>query len=149
MVKFGELELRIDESPAADVVEKIEESLLTALGQRSAASGYGSLGVIARKPGGEVVGGLIGSISYGWLLVKMLWVSEKFRGRGLGRVLMQMAEQEGLRRCCHAAWLDTSSTRARDFYLRLGYQVFGKLENAPGEQPERHGRWFMSKRLIA
>ncbi len=39
--------------------------------------------------------------------------------------------------------LDTFDFQAKDFYLKQGYNVFGKLEDCP----ESHVRYFMSKIL--
>ena len=39
----------------------------------------------------DIVGGLIGSTSYGWLLVKIVWVAEHRRRCGLGAHLMARA----------------------------------------------------------
>lgn len=39
--------------------------------------------------------------------------------------------------------LDTFDFQAKDFYLKLGYQVFGVLDNCPQD----HSRYFMSKIL--
>jgi ribosomal protein S18 acetylase RimI-like enzyme len=62
---------------------------------------------------------------------------------GAGRRLMMEAEAEALRRGCCAAELDTFSFQARGFYERLGYSVFGALEDyAPGQS-----RFYMRKRL--
>jgi hypothetical protein len=46
------------------------------------------LTLFARGTRGVMIGGLIGSTSYGWLLVKMLWVAEELRGHGLETQLM-------------------------------------------------------------
>jgi GNAT superfamily N-acetyltransferase len=91
---------------------------------------------------------LVGSTSYGWLLVKMLWVAEELRGQGFGARLMTQAEIIARSRGCHGAWLDTSSARAERFYTRLGYEPFGILINGPGQQPQGHRRAFLAKRLI-
>ena len=80
-----------------------------------------------------VVGGLIGrthSIPE-WLEVSVVWVDEAWRGRGLGRELMMRAEQEARRRSCRYARLATSDFQAPDFYRKLGYALYGTLENCP------------------
>jgi GNAT superfamily N-acetyltransferase len=92
---------------------------------------------------------VVASTSYGWLLVKMLWVDRAWRRTGVGTRLMAAAEEKGREIGCHAGWLDTSSAEARAFYLRLGYTVFGTLENEGGDVPAGHTRWFMRKRLPA
>jgi len=41
---------------------------------------------------------VIGSTYWGWLLVQFLWVDERIRGRGYGRLLLTTAEREAMRR---------------------------------------------------
>jgi hypothetical protein len=60
---------------------------------------------------------------------------------------MRLAEEEVLSRGCHGAWLDTSSQRARNFDAKLGYEIFGTLENREGEKPQGHARSFLYKRF--
>ena len=140
------LRISVEPAPAA-IAGEIERRLLASLGHRAGPGGYAELGVIARDAEARLLGGLIGSTSHGWLLIKMLWISETVRGRGLGTRLMAMAEATALARGCHGAWLDTSSVRAEAFYRKLGYRLFGRLENQSGEQPEGHQRFFLCKRL--
>lgn len=94
-----------------------------------------------------LIGGLTASTSYGWLLVKVLWVNEKFRGKGVASALMNEAETRAIQLDCHAAWLDTSSQSARVFYQRLGYTEFASLGNDAHNHPAEHQRWFMQKQL--
>jgi ribosomal protein S18 acetylase RimI-like enzyme len=80
-----------------------------------------------------VIGGLIGrthSIPY-WLEISVLWVHEASRGQGLGRQLVQQAEQEAAQRDCRYARLATSDFQAPGFYEKLGYVRYGVLENCP------------------
>jgi predicted N-acetyltransferase YhbS len=134
------------EPDAGDVAEEIERHLLVALRGNTPPSDYVPLTLVARDAG-RLVGGLVGGTSYGWLLVKILWVAEPRRGQGLGARLMAEAEHAAQVRGCHGAWLDTSSARAEAFYRRLGYAPFGALENQPGEQPQGHRRAFLAKRF--
>lgn len=126
----------------------VEDRLVAALRANVPPNDARSLALLAHDTERQLVGGLIGSTSYGWLLVKMLWVDERVRGRRLGPALMQAAEREAVRRGCHGAWLDTSSAAAARLYERLGYQTFGALENGPDDRPTGHRRWFMRKRLV-
>ena len=64
-------------------------------------------------------------------------------GRGFGRELMKRAELYAVERGCTDAYLDTFSFQARPFYEKLGYRVFGTLEN----HPAGHQRYFMTKQL--
>lgn len=93
-------------------------------------SGYRTLALALRDAEGAVRGGLWGHTAYGWLYTQMLAVPESARGRGLGRELMRRAEAEALRRGCTHAWVDTQFG-ARGFYEKLGYAVFGELDDFP------------------
>ena len=92
---------------------------------------------------GEVLGGLLGNIWAGWLHVGTLGVAPPMRGRGFGRELMEQAEAYAIERSCTNAFLDTFSFQARPFYEKLGYRVFGTLQN----HPAGHEHYFMTKRL--
>jgi GNAT superfamily N-acetyltransferase len=100
------------------------------------------LGLTARVDG-RTVGGLIAESARGLLFIDLFWLAPGHRRRGLGSRLLHAAEEEGRRRGCRMAWLDTYDFQARPFYERHGYAVFGELAGLPGG----HRRWFMSKRL--
>jgi GNAT superfamily N-acetyltransferase len=92
---------------------------------------------------GDIIGGLWGETMFSYLHVDLLFVPETLRYSGIGRQLMTQAEEEATRRGCHGAWLDTFSFQARRFYERLGYAVFGTIE----DYPPGHSRFFMKKTL--
>lgn len=106
-------------------------------------SGHRPLGVLLRDEQEQVIGGLWGATSYGWLFTQLLVVPEHLRGRGFGTRLMLLAEEEAISRGCHGAWLDTHEFQARPFYERLGYTCFGELP----DYPRGHSRFFMQKAL--
>ena len=93
---------------------------------------------------GANLGGLCARELYGWLFVEYLVVPDELRGRGLGSALMRRAEAAARRRGCVGIWLTTFEFQARPFYEKLGYEMFGTLDdNPPGMQ---HA--FMRKRLV-
>ncbi len=140
--------IRIAPAPDARLaVHQTEEQLAEALRTNFPPSDAQGLTLIAEENGTDLVGGLIGATSYGWLLVKALWVDLQMRGRGLGQDLMQFAECQAAERGCHSAWLDTSSEQAARFYERLGYRTFAMLENGPSLAPEGHRRWLMKRQI--
>jgi len=73
----------------------------------------------------------------------VVWVDEKFRRQRLGTQLVRAMESEALQRGCHAAYLDTFSYQAKPFYEKLGYEVFGTLD----DYPLGHQRFYMRKTL--
>ena len=92
---------------------------------------------------GKVIAGLNGHSGWSWLFVKLLWVSEKYRERGLGKELMMKAEEEAKRRRCGNIWLDTFAFQAPRFYQKLGYRKFGEL----ADYPKGYKRFFLTKKL--
>jgi GNAT superfamily N-acetyltransferase len=94
---------------------------------------------------GEILGGLLGQIWAKWLYIATLAVREPARGRGYGTKLLARGEQYAVESGCSNAWLATFSFQARPLYERLGYRVFGTLE----EYPKDHSLFFMTKRLLA
>jgi GNAT superfamily N-acetyltransferase len=147
MKRMSSLQILVEPNPD-DVADEIERNLVASLRSNVPPNDALPLAVVARSGDGKLVGGLIGSTSYGGLLIKMLWVMETHRNHGLGTEIMDKAEKIALQRGCHGAWLDTSSARANRFYARLGYQPFGTLENKEGDHPEGHRRFFLCKRLL-
>lgn len=92
---------------------------------------------------GDTVGGLYSYSFYDWLYIDVLVVPEALRGRGLGRELMRRIEIEAMAQGCIGVWLNTFSFQARGFYEKLGYEVFGTIDDhPPGAQ-----RFFLRKRL--
>ncbi|MBW8780873.1 MAG: GNAT family N-acetyltransferase [Verrucomicrobia bacterium] len=102
------------------------------------------LAIFARHQG-EIVAGLTGFTHWNWLSIKYLWVTEQLRRQGLGARLVLAAEREARRRGCEHVHLDTFSFQAVPFYERLGYSVFGRLE----DYPAGHAKIFLQKRSLA
>lgn len=126
--------------------DAIRQFILGKLGEFNSANGYPAdleQVAIALRVGEEIVGGLWGKTIYDWLFVEYLIVPEELRGRDFGARLVAAAEDIGVKRGCVGAWLTTFSFQARGFYEKLGYSVFGELENSPGENV----RIFMRKRF--
>jgi ribosomal protein S18 acetylase RimI-like enzyme len=92
---------------------------------------------------GRIVGGVIGETFIGWLFVKFLWVAETHRGTGWGKSLMEAAEKEARRRGVCNAYVDTFSFQAPEFYRKLGYREFGRLDDFP----PGHSRSWLTKAL--
>jgi GNAT superfamily N-acetyltransferase len=123
------------------IVEPLVEFNNSRIGKPEA---YRPLVILLSDPDSdEIVGGLYGSTLFSYLRVDLLFVPESMRRSGIGRKLMAEAEAEALRRGCRAASLDTYSFQARGFYERLGYSVFGIVD----ECPPGHSRIYLTKRL--
>ncbi len=129
------------------VGKELETALLESLRKDLTQGFNSSICLETRSPSNELVGGLTGSTSYGWLHIKVLWVAEPLRGQGLGSQFLEHAEALARERGCHSAWLETSNPAALKFYLNLGFREFGRLSNGTGQSPASHRRWFLKKAL--
>ncbi len=94
-------------------------------------------------PDGEIVGGVLGEIYWGWFHLDLLWVKEELRHQGYGARLLMRAEEEARARGAHQVYLDTFTFQAPEFYRKFDYEIFGELPDFP----PGHQRYFMSKRL--
>jgi GNAT superfamily N-acetyltransferase len=99
--------------------------------------------VVARDVTAALVGGIYGEVYWGWLHLRVLWVTPTLRRRGLGAQLLARAEAEALAKGCHGAWLDTFTFQTQSFYQRAGYEIFGTLE----QYPTGESRHFFRKSL--
>ena len=99
--------------------------------------------VFLRNDDGEILGGALGDTWGLWLHVSDLSVDPALRGKGYATKLMNAIEQLAIQRGCANSYLDTFSFQARPLYEKLGYQVFGTLEN----HPKGHSHYFFKKSL--
>lgn len=74
---------------------------------------------------------LTADILWDWIYVDELWISPRFRREGLGRQLMQRAEEYATSRSLQGIWLWTQSWQAEGFYKQLGYSQFTRFDNFP------------------
>ena len=92
---------------------------------------------------GEIVGGLLGHSSLGLFFLDLLSLPERLRGGGIGSRIIALAEDEGRRRGCTAAFVYTVTFQAPGFYERHGYHRFGEIACPPNGAT----RVFFSKAL--
>jgi predicted N-acetyltransferase YhbS len=98
---------------------------------------------IVLRDNGRIVGGLIGDAVVNWLYIGSLAVAPELRGQGFGRRLMDEVERVARSRGYTGIWLNTFTFQAPDFYRKLGYEEFGRLDS----YPEGHSRFFFVKYL--
>jgi GNAT superfamily N-acetyltransferase len=121
---------------------KIVKELL-AFNARAAGRGKYKAMTVTLRQGKDIVGGLTGSTWMNWLYVELLWIADKYRGKGHGRSLMKKAEDEARKRGVKNVFLNSFSFQAPGFYKKLGYKEFGKLK----EFPAGHSRHWLKKAL--
>ncbi len=135
------LKIEQEANPESAVIDEIEKSLQA---YNFAAAGIHDREILlltGRDNNGVLQAGLKGLMGWNWLFVAMLWVSESYRGKGYGSMLLRQAEDLARVYGCKGAFLDTHSFQAPDFYQKHGYKEFGRLENFP----PGHSRIYFSK----
>ncbi len=140
---MAEYTLKMTDDAAKEDVQAIYKGLDSYNMLHAQAMNYHPLVILLCDQSGKIVGGLNGETYWGWLHVDALWVDEAVRGQDFGSQLLEMAEQEALRRGCKGSHLDTMSFQAQPFYEKCGYTVWGVLEDVP----EGHRRIYMKKKL--
>jgi GNAT superfamily N-acetyltransferase len=124
--------------------QALVENALRAYNASSAPqANYLPLRLTIKNAEGTVMGGLIGHSSYEWLFISVLIIPEALRGKGMGRRLMEQAEEIARARKLTGIWLDTFDFQARPFYERLGYRIFGELK----DHPRGISQYWLQKRL--
>jgi GNAT superfamily N-acetyltransferase len=128
---------------ASDEARKIVDDGLAEHGVEQA--GYWDarpLHVLAQdQADGRVLGGFIGRTSLGLMFIELAFLPKELRNRGLGTRMLQMAEEEAVRRGCRGGVLYTISFQAPAFYERHGWREIGRVPcHPPGVS-----RIFMTK----
>lgn len=89
------------------------------------------LSLLLRDDAGALYAGLHGYSWGGYCEIRLLWVEEPQRGRGLGSALLAAAEAEAIDRGCDRIVLTTHSFQARDFYARRGFHCAADIPDCP------------------
>ena len=90
------------------------------------------------------IGGILAGINY-WngLEIKILWIKETHRKKGLGRLLLKHTETIAKQKGAYIAMVDTFDFQAEHFYLHNDYKIIGELKDFP----KGHRRIYFSKLL--
>lgn len=139
----SKLKLQIHDRERSDEAKAISSGLIQFNTPYGGKEDWRELTIAFKDSKGRVIAGLNGHSDWGWLFIKLLWVSAEYRGTGLGRKLMKHAESEARRRKCGNVWLDTFAFQAPGFYEKLGYSKFGELK----DYPKGYRRFFYAKKL--
>jgi len=129
--------IQLEDAPKMEDVQAVNEGLAAYNRRFAPGDGYQALTIFLRATDGKLVGGLLGQTYWGWLHLDILWLDDSVHRLGYGSRMLAAAE--AVRRGCRHARLDTLSFQALDFYLKLGYSVYGVLDDLP----PGHQRYFL------
>ena len=94
-------------------------------------------------PENNIIGGITGWTWAGACEITLFWVKKEFRKIGLGRILLNAAEEEAKKEKCDIMFLRTYSFQAPDFYQKNGFRVEHEIKNFP----PGHSSFCLMKRL--
>lgn len=80
---------------------------------------------------GEIAGGINSVFCWNWIEVDILWIDDRFRGRGYGSRLLQEIETIAKEKQCTFIKLNTFSFQAPAFYRKHGFQEITRIYDAP------------------
>ncbi|MBE9044975.1 GNAT family N-acetyltransferase [Pleurocapsales cyanobacterium LEGE 10410] len=93
----------------------------------------------------KLIGGLVSYVDWGrWLYIDAIWIDANYRKQGIGQYLIACAEQKAIRKGIKRARLYTFDFQALSFYKKLGYTVYGELEDFP----KGHTAYYLKKVLV-
>jgi GNAT superfamily N-acetyltransferase len=133
--------MELTDHPRSEDVQFLENQIDEHNMERTGRRDFRPLALFLRDEQGGIIAGLYGFTWAGWLEIKFVWVREDLRGHGHGRQLVEAAEAEARARGCTRVWLDSYTFQAPTFYQRLGYEIFGSLQDYPAP----HSRVFMTR----
>lgn len=95
---------------------------------------------------GDVVAGLAGFIHQDVLTIDLLWVGDNLRGKGIGKRMMQMAEEKAIGRGAQKARVRCAKANIA-FFVGLGYTITGMMQQLPmmGQVVSCQGVYWLTK----
>ncbi|MCM1367976.1 MAG: GNAT family N-acetyltransferase [Roseburia sp.] len=93
---------------------------------------------------GKLVGGLDACMTaFKILYCSTVFVDEKYRRKGYGRLLIEEMERRAKALGANTVRLDTFDFQGKDFYIAMGYRVVGCYRN----DEDNYSEYFFMKRI--
>ncbi|MGQ3890092.1 GNAT family N-acetyltransferase [Legionella sp. CNM-1927-20] len=115
--------INFTDQPSAKEIEIIHGGLERHAKQTIGITSFEPFGFMAHDNSGDLIAGCTGVLMYGVLYIKLLWVAETERGKGLGRQLIEKAESFAKRNNCRYITVDTFDWQAKSFYEKMEYKI--------------------------
>ncbi len=131
-------------NPAANEIKFLEQKLFQYNRQKVDGYKYENFILKSVDSSNSVIAGIHCQIGGGWLYIASLWINKKHRKQGMGKKLLAQAQEIAIQKKCIGIYLYTYSFQNPQFYEKLGFQVFGKLENFCGS----NSKLYMKKALV-
>ena len=85
----------------------------------------------AMYEGDKICGGILGTLILEGFHINELAISEEYRGQRYGEKLVKLAEDAAIEAGAKILTVSTQDYQALGFYEKLGYEVFGTLDDWP------------------
>lgn len=100
--------------------------------------------VFAKNEESIVIGGVRATCFWNTMHIELLWLSEECRGKGIGKALIDSAENFAIEHNCEKVFVETTSWQAKPFYEKVGYKHIATLN----DRPKGHASHYLTKDLI-
>ncbi|AIO19581.1 putative acetyltransferase [Candidatus Izimaplasma bacterium HR1] len=87
--------------------------------------------IVLAKEDGTIIGGVHGEITSDRIDISLLVVIENFRGKKIGKKLMELIEEKATEKGVAYVALETCEFQAKQFYEKLGYRLVATLKDYP------------------
>ena len=98
---------------------------------------------IVRDKSKDVIAGIAGWTWASVCEITQLWVNEKIRKKGLGKLLLEAAEAVAKNKGCHTILVKSYSFQAPGFYEKHGYRI----EHVLNGFPQGHNYYTLIKKI--
>jgi N-acetylglutamate synthase-like GNAT family acetyltransferase len=98
---------------------------------------------IVKDENSEIIAGIAGWTWAGICEITQLWVNDKVRKNGIGKMLLEEAEAEAKSKECRTILIKSYSFQAPCFYEKFGY----KSEHILNDYPEGYNYYTLTKRI--
>jgi GNAT superfamily N-acetyltransferase len=148
--RLGEsaLKVEIDPEPSESDTELLSRGIMTfnedAVEDLEPVEAEKRFHVMARDDQGVLRGGIRAACYWNTLHIELLWISPDVRGGGIGRKLIEEAENFARENRCEIALVETTSWQAKPFYEKNGYHHMATLNN----RPKGHSSHYLTKALV-
>jgi|SRR5687768_11211723 len=135
--------IELDEHPRPEDFRTIVDGVRTFNRERTGEEWPRPVACYIRDEQKRIIAGVQGTLWGRSMHIDAVWVDEQHRGTGYGSKLMKTIEDYALRHVHPLVYLETTSFQALPFYLGLGYEVFGELD----EISKDHTLYFLKKEM--
>jgi GNAT superfamily N-acetyltransferase len=125
------------------ILQILEDKIYEYNSSKTNRSGGNIFSRIVRNDDGEVIAGVAGWTWAGACEITLLWVQENLRKKGLGKLLLDAAEDEARNNNCSVVLVRSYSFQAPKFYQRHGFTI----EHITDNFPEGFQYYFLLKRI--